>query len=90
MSNAIALVVGHTQCRHTWFEQHKIVEEMKGFGRLELLDEETLRAMVRSAVQEGSPGDDTSCIAVKRRAFEDTGLSKVLLVVDSGLNKQHQ
>ena len=61
-----------------------MVEEMKGFGRLELLDEETVRAMVRTAVQEGSPGDDTSCMAGKRRASEDAGLSKVLL------NMQHQ
>ena len=53
VSNAIALVVRHTQCRHTWFEQQKMVKEMKGFGRLELLDEEALRAMVRTAVQGG-------------------------------------
>ena len=37
-----------------------MVEEMKGFGWLELLDEEALRVMVRTAVQEGWPGDDTS------------------------------
>ena len=60
MSNAVALVVRHTQCRHTSFEQQKMVEEMKGFGWLKLLDEETPRAMVRKAVQEGSPGGDTS------------------------------
>ena len=60
---------------------------MKGFGQLELLDEEAFRAMVRTAVQEGSPGDDTSCMAGKRRAFEDKGLSNVLLLVASGLEQ---
>ena len=54
----------------------------------EWLDEETLRAMMRTAVKEGSPGDDkirfvlhessdeTSCIASTRCAFEDTDKDK--------------
>ena len=64
------------------------------------LDEETLRAMIRTAVKEGSPGDDkircvfqvasdeTSDIASTRRAFGSptmTNLSKELLVVAAGL-----
>ena len=34
------------------------MKELNNFSWLKLLDEETLRAMMRTAVREGSPGDD--------------------------------
>ena len=58
VSKTIAQVVRHSHWRQTWFEQHKHVEEIQGSGRLKLLDEETLRATVRTAVKDGSPGGD--------------------------------
>ena len=69
----------------TWYKQQDPIEEIKNQDKLKELDEETLRAMVRAAVKNGTPGDDkirrvlqdatdgTSCTACKRRAFEDTG-----------------
>ena len=54
LSQAMAQVVGENRWRRQpWFEQQRQIEEIKGFGRLKLLDEETL-----SAIMECSPGDD--------------------------------
>ena len=43
---------------HTWFGQQHFIEEINGFNRLKWLDEETLRAMVRTPFKDGTPGDD--------------------------------
>ena len=34
------------------------MEEVENLNRLKWFDEETLRAMIRAAVKEGSPGDN--------------------------------
>ena len=67
----------------------ELIDEITGFGRLKLLDEETLRTVGKETVREGSPGDDNfrcvfqvasdenSCIASTKRAFEEeTGKSR--------------
>ena len=61
----------------------KICDEINGFTLLKRLDEETLRAVERTAVKDCTPGDDevrfvlqdssaeTSRVASMRRAFEE-------------------
>ena len=81
VSEATAQVVRYGLGRQTGFVQQKHIEEINGFNRLKWLDEETLRAMVRAVVKNGSPADDkirfvfhlasdeTSCRTCGRRAF---------------------
>ena len=45
-------------------EQQDIFEEIKDLNRMKWLDEEKLRAMIRTAVKEGSPGDDKNKICL--------------------------
>ena len=84
VSEATAQVVRYGLGRQAGFLQQKHIEEINGFNRLKWLDEETLTAMVRVALKDGSPADDklrfvfhlasdeTSCRACGRRAFEGT------------------
>ena len=61
VSSAIAL----SQVRLCGTSSKTFFEEIKDLNRLKWLDEETLRAMIRTAVKEGSPGDNKNkvCLA---------------------------
>ena len=84
VTKAMAQLVRHGHKGQVRFEQQHILEETEGQGNLRSSDDEALLVMIRMGIRDGSlcddkvrfvfqdEADETSCIANKRRALEET------------------
>ena len=70
----------------TWFEQQTIFfEKSINFNRLKWFDEEALKALMSTAVKDGSPGDDQT-----RFVFQDSSDKKLHAQLVKGVSLRIQ